>query len=331
MSSLKDVYEKKEVLITGGLGFLGTNLAHRLVDLGAKITLTDAVLPQYGANQFNLDGIRDKVEINVNDIRDKSAMNQLVRDKDFIFHFAGQVAHNDSLEDPFLDLEINCSGTLTLLEACRKYNHGAKLLFSGSRLQYGKTERLPVEENHPLRPKSPYGVHKTAAEEYFIYYNREVGLRTTCFRITNPYGPRSQMKHSKYGIINWFIRQAMDGNTIEVFGEGKQKRDYIYVDDLVEAFLLAGIDGKTDGEVFNVGSGVPTEFKEMTESIVSIVGNGNIKYVEWPENYKNIETGDFYADISKIKSVTSWNPGIDLLDGIKRTFQFYEKNRDHYW
>ncbi|MAH48162.1 NAD-dependent epimerase [Candidatus Pacearchaeota archaeon] len=331
MNKLERTYFGKNVLITGGLGFLGTSLSHRLVELGAGITLADACLPQYGSNPFNLEGIEEGVKLNVNDVRDESAMNHLVRNQDFIFHFAGQVAHNESLENPFLDLDINCKGTLTLLEACRKNNPDAKLFFSGSRMQYGKTEKLPVDEGHPLRPKSPYGVHKAAAEEYFSYYNREQGLKTTSFRITNPYGPRSQMKHSKYGMVNWFIRQAMDGNPIKVFGEGKQIRDYIYVDDLVEAFLMTGIGEETDGEIFNAGSGIPVEFVEMAKTIVDVVGNGTVEYTEWPADYKNIETGDFYADISKIRSMTGWQPKNTLEEGIRKTFEFYTKNKKHYW
>ncbi len=330
MDALKKVYKGKNVLITGGLGLIGSNLAIKLVKLGANVTIADLVLPQYGANFFNIKNIIKKIKIEIADIRDQKAMEKLVKDKDFIFNFAAQVSHNDSLKDPFLDLDINCKGHLTVLEACRKYNKKARIFFSGSRLQFGKIQYLPVDEKHPQEPLSVYGVHKMAGEKYYLLYNREFGLDTIVFRIANPYGPRSQMKHSKYSIVNWFIRQAMENKPITIFGEGNQLRDYIYIDDLVNAFLIAGVKKESKGNAYNVGSGVGTTFRKMCETVIKVVKKGRIEFVEWPKDYKNIETGDYVTDITKIKNL-GWKPKTSLEEGIKKTFEYYKKYKKYYW
>ena len=326
-----DIYSGKEVLITGGLGMIGSTIAHKIFSLGAKVTIMDSCIEPYGANIFNLLDIRDHVQVNISDIRDKESIKILVKNKDIIFNLAGQVSHNDSMENPFLDADINYIGHLNVLESLRKFNPDAVIIHAGSRLQFGHNQYLPVDEKHPLRPLTPYALNKTAAENSYLFYHDIHGIRCVLFRIANPYGPRSQMKHSKYSMINWFIRQAMEGNVIKIFGDGTQLRDYIYVDDLAEALVSAAVNPKCHGEIFNIGSGGGESFLEMVEIITSVVGTGTFKHVPWPSDYINVETGDYITDIKKISKALAWKPKTDLATGIKETYKFYLKYREHYW
>lgn len=323
--------KNKRILITGGLGMIGSTIAHKLAHEGAVVTIVDSCLAPYGANIFNIHGIKDLVEVSNCDIRDKEAMKSLVKDKDAIFNLAGQVSHNDSMNDPFLDADINYLGHLNVLECVRKYNPKAVILYSGSRLQFGEIKENPVKEDHPLEPKTPYALNKTAAENMYKFYFNVHKINCVLFRIANPYGPRSQMKHNKYSLINWFIRQAMENKTIKVFGSGDQVRDYIYVEDLANAFVMASMNPKCYGETFNIGSGKGTKFKDMVEAIISIVGTGRSESVPWPENYINVETGDYITDVGKFSKATGWRASVDLIDGIKKTYSYYLKNKSHYW
>lgn len=327
---LKQLSDKR-ALITGGLGMIGSMLAHKLVECGAKVTIVDACIEPYGANMFNLEGIRDRLDLNIADIRDREAMKILVKDKDLIFNLAGQVSHNDSLKNPFLDADINYIGHLNVLDCMQKYNPEAKILYSGSRLQFGKIRYLPVDEMHPLDPETPYAFNKTVAEEMYRYYFRMHGIRCVVFRIANPYGIRCQMKHSKYSLINYFIHRAMGDSDITIYGNGEQIRDYIYVEDLVNAFLCAASNERADGQVFNVGSGKGTKFKDMVKTIVNVVGKGKVKHVPWPENYINVETGDYITNISKITAMLDWSPVVTLKDGIIKTYQYYQEFSKHYF
>lgn len=327
-----DDYRGKKVLITGGLGLIGSNIASKLVEFGAEVTILDAMLPLYGGNLFNIEEIKDKITINIADMRDISALNFLVQKKDIIFNLAAQVSYIDSQSDPLLDLDINCKGHLLLLEACRNFNPGVKVIFSGSRLEYGEIAgKEKVAEDHPLRPKSFYGIHKVVGEFYHLMYYKLHGIRSVTFRIANPYGIRHQMKHSKYGIVNYFIKKAMNNEIIDIFGEGNQLRDYIYVEDIVFAMLAAGITGKADGEVFNLGSGSSIQFQEMVSAVVDIVGSGSIRKIPWPENYKIIEGGDFECNISKAEAILCWKPKYGLKEGIEKTVNFYKKYSKYYW
>lgn len=327
MSELKNL----RVLITGGLGMIGSTVAHKLIQNGAEVTIADVLLEPFGANWFNLEGIKNKVTVTITDIRDKKAIMHLVKDKDLIFNFAAQVGHNDSIENPLLDADINYIGHLNLAECVKKCNPDARIIFSGSRVQYGKIQSIPVTEDHPSMPISPHALHKTAAENMYKFYYNIFGISCVLFRIANPYGPRSQMKHSKYSMVNWFIRQAMEGNTIKIFGDGEQLRDYIYVEDLADALIKAAMKAETSGEVFNIGSGKGTKFKDMVKNILEIVGSGNMEFSEWPENYINVETGDYISDISKITNVIEWKPKTSLKEGIQKTYTYYKKYREHYW
>ena len=328
---LREKLSGKRVMITGGLGMIGSTIANKLVNYNAIITIVDACIEPYGSNMFNLESIRDKVSISITDIRDKEAMKFLVRDQNIIFNLAGQVSHNHSIDDPFLDASINYIGHLNVVENVRKFNPKARILFSGSRLQFGPIERNPVDENHPTRPKTPYAFNKTVAENMYRFYYEVHGIPSVVFRIANPYGSRCQMKHSQYSIVNFFIRQAMENKTLTIFGDGEQLRDYIYVEDLADAFLLASVNDEAKGQLFNVGSGVGTKFKDMVNTVVDVVGNGKVVYVPWPDNYLNVETGDYVTNITKISKTLNWEPSIKLREGIKKTYQFYKHHYDHYF
>lgn len=328
---MKKVYSGKRIVITGGLGMLGSSLAHRLTNFDSDVLLIDNYMDPYGANDTNIEGIIDKIKINIADIRDKSSMNKLLQGMDFVFDFAAQVGHGISMENPGLDLDINCLGHLNVLQACRNGSPNAKIFFSGSRFQFGRILKNPVDENHPMLPLSIYGIHKLAGEHYFLAFNKHYNMDTVIFRIANPYGPRSQMKHSQYSMVNWFLRNAMDNKEITIFGEGSQVRDYIFIDDLVEAFLAAGATVKSKGQVYNVGSGTGTKFIDMANTIVETACSGKVVQVPWPEYYESIETGDYITDIGKIKEHTGWIPEISFKRGIRKTFEYYSHNRDKYW
>jgi len=328
---IRAFYAGKRILITGGLGMIGSSLARLLVPLGAKVTILDALLPLYGGNRYNLQGIEDRVEVTVGDVRDPAAVEAAIAGRDVIFHLAAQVSYIDSLTDPLLDLDINCRGSLLLLEACKKLNRPARIVFTGSRMQYGRIAYNPVDEHHPAEPLMTYGIHKLAVEKYHLMYFQNYGLPTSCVRISNPYGPRQQMKHGKYGIINWFVRLAMTGQPIRVFGDGAQVRDYIYVEDVARALLAVGAATDAAGEVFNVGSGRGVSFIAMVEEVLRAVGTGRVERVPWPKDYQNVETGDFVANVGKIFSRLGWRALVDLPEGIRRTVAYYRTHGTHYW
>ncbi len=323
-------YRDKKVLITGGLGFIGSNLAHRLVQTGARITLVDSLIPQYGGNLFNIKGIEDKVVLNVADVRDHNAIEYLVQDKDYIFNLAGQVSHSDSMTDPMTDLDINCKSQLSILEACRHKNPGVRIVFAGTRQQYGKPEYLPVDEAHPQRPVDVNGINKVGGESYHLLYNQVYGIKTVSLRLTNTYGPRQLMKHNRQGFVYWFIRQAIEGKEIQIFGDGKQLRDFTYVDDAVDALLLAGGSDEAYGRVFNLGGERAYSLLEFTETLLKICDNASYKVVPFPADKKLIDIGDFYADYTLIKETLGWEPSVELAEGLKRTVDYYRENLPHY-
>ena len=326
-----DRFRNKEVLITGGLGFIGSNLAIELVRLGAHVTIVDNMLPRQGGNFFNIRDIADAVKVNISDVRNELSMNHLVQGKEYIFHLAGQVNHVDSMKNPLQDLDINCKGTLVLLEALRHFNRDAKVIFAGTRGEYGASVTLPIDEDHPTNPKGIYAVTNLAAEKMVLVYDDVHKIRGTCLRITNTYGPRHQMEHDEYGVFNWFIRKAMDNEMIPVFGDGRILRDYIYIDDLVESVLMTALSDGAYGEVFNVGTGVPVSFIELAQKIVEIAGSGKAAFTEFTQERKEVEPGDYYADITKIRKITDWEPKTSLDEGIRRTVEYYRLNKKAYW
>ncbi len=319
---MEDYFKNKKILITGGLGFIGSTLAHQLVKMDSDICIVDSLIPDYGGNRYNINGIEDKVKINIADVRDKHSMDYLVKGKDIIFNLAGTLSHIDSMKDPFTDLEINCRSQLSILESCRKNNRDVKIIFAGTRGQYGKVDRLPVDENHLMHPTDVNGINNVAGESYHILYNNIYGIRAVSLRLTNTYGPRHQMKHPKQGIINWFIRQLIDGQTIKLYGNGKQIRDINYVDDVVEALLLVACNEKTNGEVFNLG-GTPKNLIDLVKIMIDIYNKGNYELVPFKEDLKKIEIGDYVANYDKIKKTIGWKPKVPLEEGLRLTFDYY--------
>jgi UDP-glucose 4-epimerase len=329
-AELVSFFKGRKILITGGLGFIGSTLAHKLVGFGANVTIIDALITEYGGNLFNIHGIEDKVKINISDVRDRTSMNYLVKEQDYIFNLAGTLSHIDSMKDPFTDLEINCVAQLSILEAVRHNNPNVKIVFAGTRGQYGKADYLPVNERHLMHPTDVNGINNIAGELYHILYNNVYGIRACSLRMTNTFGRRHQMKHHRQGIINWFIRQIIDGTKIKIYGDGKQIRDTNYVDDVVDALLIAMASEKSNGEVYNLG-GFPISLKDIVEKMIKIYGKGEYELVPFPPESKQIEIGDYIADYSKFKKTTGWTPKIDIDEGLKRTFGYYEKYKQYYW
>ena len=327
---MENYFKNKKILITGGLGFIGSTLAHRLVKIEADIYLIDSLIPEYGGNNFNINGIESKVKVNIADVRDKHSMDYLVKDKDIIFNLAGTLSHIDSMNDPFTDLEINCMSQLSILESCRKNNKDVKIIFAGTRGQYGKADHLPVDEKHLMHPTDVNGINNIAGESYHILYNNIYGIRAVSLRLTNTYGPRHQMRHHKQGIINWFIRQLIEGQTVKLYGDGKQIRDINYVDDVVEALLLVACNEKTNGEVFNLG-GIPKNLIDLVETMIDVYGKGNYELIPFKDDLKKIEIGDYIANYEKVKNTVGWQPKISLEEGLRSSFDYYEKYKDHYW
>jgi UDP-glucose 4-epimerase len=331
MRDFRGAFQNRRVLITGGLCFIGSNLARRLVELSADITIVDSMIPEYGGNLFNIHDISDRVKINFADIRDGFSMHHLVQKQEFIFNLAGQVSHLRSMTDPFPDLDINCRAQLSLLEACRHNNPDVKVLFAGTRGQYGRVQSLPVNENHPMNPVDVNGINNIAGEQYHILYNKIYGLRTTSLRLTNTYGPRHSMKSDDQSFLNWLIRRAIEGHTIQVYGDGSQKRDFNYVDDVVDAFLLAAVDDRTNGDVFNLGGPEPVSVLAVTKLLLEVMGSGKYEVVPFPENRRKIEIGDYWGDYTKIKNLLGWAPTTTLNDGLRKTVDFYQQHKQHYW
>jgi UDP-glucose 4-epimerase len=326
----RDFYRDRRVMITGGLGFIGSNLAHQLVGLGARVLVVDSLIPDYGGNLFNISGIEDRLRVNIADIRQQSTMNYLVRDHDVIFNLAGQVSHIDSMQDPYTDLEINCRAQLAILEACRRYNPTVKVVFAGTRQVYGRPDSLPVTEQHLVKPTDVNGINKAAGEYYHLVYNDVFGLRACSLRLTNVYGPRQLIKHSRQGFLAWFVRQAVEDGEIDIYGNGTQLRDFVYVDDATEAFLRAAASDASNGQVFNVGGFEPIAHRDLVELLVSIAGSGRFRFVEWPPEKKAIDIGDFYADSSRIERVLGWKPITPLRTGLRRTVDFYRAHFHEY-
>ena len=323
-------YRGRRVMITGGLGFIGSNLARQLVALDADVLLVDSLIPDYGGNLFNIDGLDGALRVNIADVRQQSTMNYLVRDREVIFNLAGQVSHIDSMRDPYQDLEINCRSQLTILEACRRNNPTTKVVFAGTRQVYGKPDTLPVDERHLVRPTDINGINKVAGEYYHLVYNNVFGVRACSLRLTNVYGPRQLLRHNRQGFIGWFIRLAIENQEIQIFGDGSQVRDFVYVDDASDAFLRAGASDACNGEVFNVGGSEPISHRKLVELLIDVAGTGCYKMVEWPAEKKAIDIGSFYADSSKFRAAVGWQPRVSLREGLTRTVAYYREHLPRY-
>ncbi|HLF78083.1 MAG TPA: SDR family NAD(P)-dependent oxidoreductase [Dehalococcoidia bacterium] len=323
-------YQGRRALVTGGLGFIGSNVARALVALGCEVRVVDSMRDGQGGNLFNLEDLKSEIDIRVADVRDQDMVNEAVQGCDFVFHIAGTGSHLDSLEDPFNDMELNVKGSLCVLEAVRHHAPEAHLVYAGTRSEYGLIQTRPVSETHPLLPTEANSVHKAAASLYQIAYHQAYGLHTCSLRLPNVYGPRMLTRHHRIGFINWFVKLAVDGGTFRLYGDGGQVRDMLYVDDLVLAFLLAAVTPQAAGDVFNVGSGEPSSLAAITQELVRIAGRGKVEFVPFPEEAKRIEIGDYVADIEKIRDCLGWRPQVSLCDGLERTVRYYEAYKEHY-
>ncbi len=330
MTDLRSAFSGKRVLITGGMGFIGSTLAHWLVALGAQVTLVDALFPECGGNWFNIAGIEDRVEVHILDIQDEAAMGRLIRGQDFLFNLAGRVSHLDSMRNPFADLESNARGHLSVLEACRQHNPGVKIVYAGTRQVYGRPRYLPVDELHPPDPVDINGVNKLAGEWYHIVYHRVYGLRTVILRLTNTYGPRMRGKDSRQTFIGWWIRRIVEGEELEIFGDGHQIRDFNYVDDVVEALLLAAASPLANGQIYNLGS-EPIPLLDLARLMVEVNGGGGYRLVPFPPERNRIDIGDYYGDYTRIRTQLGWQPKTLLREGLARTLAYYREHRHQYW
>jgi len=326
-----ETFNNKRVLVTGGLGFIGSNLARKLVSLGARVTLVDSLIPSYGGNLFNIEDIRDQVTCNISDIRDSYAMAYLVQGQDYLFNLAGQTSHLDSMTDPQTDLDINAAAQLFILEACRKHNPEIKLVFASTRQLYGKPDYLPVDELHPVRPVDVNGINKLAGEWYHLLYNNVYGIRACALRLTNTYGPSMRVKDARQTFLGIWVRLMIEDKPIKVFGDGKQLRDFNYVDDCVDALLLAGASDAANGKVYNLGSKEVISLKDLADMMVNLGHGGSYKLVPFPSERKAIDIGDYYSDFTKLSNDLGWEPKVGLREGLLRTIEFYKANRKFYW
>jgi len=326
-----DHFRGARVLITGGLGFIGSNLARRLVGLGAQTTLVDSLIPSYGGNLRNIADIRSDVVVNVCDVRDRFAMEYLVQNQDYLFNLAGQTSHLDSMTDPQTDLDINASAQLAILEACRRVNPAVRLVFASTRQLYGRPDYLPVDEKHPVRPVDVNGVNKLAGEGYHLLYSSVYGIRASVLRLTNTYGPGMRVKDARQTFLGIWVRQLLDGKVFMVFGDGTQLRDFNYVEDCVDALLRAAADDAAIGKVYNLGSAEVISLKELAVLITELVPQGTFEIVPFPPERKAIDIGDYYSDFSLIHRELGWSPVVGLREGLIRTLDYFRAHRVHYW
>lgn len=324
-------FTNKNILITGGVGFIGSNLARKLVNLGANVTLVDSLIPEYGGNLFNIYDIKNQVTLNITDVRDPFAMAYLIQGQDFLFNLAGQTSHLDSMNDPQTDLNINASAQLSILEACRKHNPNITIIFASTRQLYGKPEYLPVDENHPIRPVDVNGINKLAGEWYHLLYNNVHKIRACALRLTNTYGPGMRVKDARQTFLGIWIRKLIEGKPIQVFGEGSQLRDFNYVDDVVDALLMVAGNDKANGEVFNLGSSEYINLKDLAALLVELYQDGTYELIPFPPERKIIDIGDYYSDYTKINQVIHWSPQVSLKEGLSKTLNYYRQNSRHYW
>jgi UDP-glucose 4-epimerase len=328
---LAAAFDSRRVLITGGLGFVGSNLARELVEAGADVTLVDSLVPEYGGSRHNVNGIEDRLRINVSDVRDEHSLRHLVRGQDVIFNLAGQTSHLDSMTDPYTDLEINCRAQLSILEACRHGNPEVKIVFASTRQIYGRPLRLPVDEAHPIAPVDVNGVNKTAGEWYHLLYGDVYGLRVSVLRLTNTYGPRMRVQDARQTFLGIWLKLIVTGGEIEIFGDGEQRRDFTYVDDAVRAFLLAAAREEANSQVYNLGDREHVSLRELAELLVEANGGGSFRTIPFPPDRKAIDIGDFYADYGKIEIELGWAPRVPLREGLERSLAFYREHGEHYW
>lgn len=324
-------FKSKKILITGGAGFIGSNLARRLCNLGAVVTLVDSLIPEYGGNLQNLAGFRDQVTLNISDVRDPFSMRHLVDGQDYLFNLAGQTSHMDSMQNPRVDLSINAEAQLSILEACREINPKIRIVFASTRQLYGKPKYLPVDEKHPIEPVDVNGINKWAGEWYHILYQRVYGIPCTVLRLTNTYGPGMRVKDARQTFVGIWIKSLIEGSPFKIFGDGEQRRDFNFVDDVVDAMISAATRSEAIGQIYNLGSKEVVSLNQLAELLTSLKEGGRFERIPFPQERKAIDIGDYYSDFSLISAELGWHPGTGLRDGLKRTLSYYAIHRDKYF
>jgi UDP-glucose 4-epimerase len=326
---LNGEFAGKRILITGGFGFIGSNLARTLCNMRARVTVIDSLIPEYGGNPFNLSGYEERMRTNISDVRDQHGIKYLIRDQDYLFNLAGQVSHTDSMVNPYTDLDVNVHAQVYILEASRQFNPKLRVVFSSTRQIYGRPQYLPVDEAHPITPVDVNGINKVAGESYHLLYGKVYGLEVTCLRLTNTYGPRMRVKDARQTFLGWWIRQLIEGQELQIFGTGEQRRDLNFVDDVINAMLFAAVNPKAVGQAYNLG-GEPISLLELAKLMVEVNGCGSFGIVPFPEDRKAIDIGHYYGSFDKIKTDLGWQPQVSLREGLERTLSYYKDHLCHY-
>lgn len=324
-------FRNKKVLVTGGLGFIGSNLVRALVDLGANVTVIDNLDPLFGGNLFNLSDLGEDVDVHIGDVRDSVKMRRLLEGQAILFHLAAQTSHVGSMQDPLKDLEINVMAHLRIMEVCREINSDIKIVFTSTRQIYGQPDGLPVTEEHALRPPDVNGINKIAAESYLKLYHEHYGIRSCVLRLTNTYGPGMRVKDARQTFLGVWVRNLLENRPIQIYGDGKQLRDFNYIDDCVSALLLAAADENTDGGVFNIGSEEVISLVDLANVLIDLGVDGTYDLVPFPEERKNIDIGSCYSDYTLFREKTAWRPDVCLRDGLNKTVVYYKLHSVHYW
>jgi len=326
-----DEYRGQKVLVTGGLGFIGSNLAVRLVQLGASVTILDSLHPTCGANYFNIDPVKNDVEVVEGDSSNLALVLELVRGKTYVFNLAGHVSHVESMQEPFEDLQMNAVAPLTVLEACKRENRAARIVYSGTRQSYGRPHSVPLVETQLLKPVDVNGVNKMAGEWFHMVYHGAYGMPAVSLRLINTYGPRQLVKHPRQGFVGWFVKQAIDGEEIQLYGDGQQVRGFNYIDDVVDALLIAGVNDKVKGDYFNLGGERAVALEEFVKLLIKATGRGSYRIVPFPPDKKAIDIGSVYSSAAKFNFATGWRARVPIEEGLVRTVEYYQRYRSHYW